>query len=66
LWGLEKVPVSLRKEILEKNNNTTIKNLLINTGTADYNSIIDFANKWDPKRKLYWQEIFPEIVKHFP
>lgn len=66
IWALEKTPIELRDRVYDKYTNHVISNILSSHSVEDYDSILNFTQEWDPVRKLYWQDIFPELIKYFP
>jgi sulfatase maturation enzyme AslB (radical SAM superfamily) len=65
-WGLDRTPIELREKVHNKYPHHVVSNILSLQTQNDYNDILAFTKEWDPIRKLYWQNIFPEIVSCFP
>ena len=64
-WALEKTPISLRQEIYTRYSNHIVSAILAQQAEKDHSAIMAFTNTWDSSRKQHWQQIFPDIVKHF-
>jgi sulfatase maturation enzyme AslB (radical SAM superfamily) len=64
-WDLSRTPKQLRSVIHNKYGNHKVTAILDQTDQLDYQPIIDFTATWDPIRKNYWQDIFPDIATYF-
>ena len=65
-FSLDRMPVNLRWLIMEKypQNHAIhglVKNLPANRDLVEFD---DFVHIWDVRRRLHWQDCFPEIVDH--
>lgn len=59
-------PMSLREEVWRKlGEEHVVSNLLKELPVQDYTDMVAHFDYWDNVRKLSWEAVFPETVRHF-